>query len=592
MMEQEQQADVFLDNTIKTNRRVMNMAFFSNAIGPLMAVGRWIGFFQVRYVLCIKALCYTLVISIVLWYMNKHKNWHNITKFTGLFFLEILLGTMATNATIGINISYGFLPFISCLYVDEILTAWVNAYCILVLAVSLYFRSYSQIATYGSPFTPKTWYIDNLMGFIIEYIFVFIITRGIVKYEKELMRNLASQVKKKYQAEQLNTIRTAFFAKMSHELRTPLNAICGMTELLKEKKLGQEDMQYVETIDTSGRTMLSIINSILDISKVQSGKMKMRKENYIPRNVMQDSAKLAASSVKGKEVKLKVQMDRRIPGCLSGDAGAITRILLNLLNNALKFTEEGTVTLRAYWIDTIAPEGILHMEVEDTGCGIRQEDLSRIFEDFEQAGNSQNSKYAGTGLGLTLCKSYTDAMQGKKWAESTWGEGSTFYIEIPQIIVKDTLSENLHKQEEHHTFEPSFTAPDVWIMIVDDNKTNIQVAAALMKCYQFKMTVCLSGKEALRRMTEERHFDLIFMDHLMPEMDGIEITEKLREMDTEYTRRIPIIALSADLVGNQEQVFLKHGMNDVLSKPIDRDMLDKILVHWLPSEKCIWKEKE
>lgn len=576
---------IFIDNTIKTNNRVKRLVFYSNATGPLIFFGVFFHFFIIEYYEAIEIFIYTLLISFFLWCLNKKVEWYDFTKFASLILIEILIGMMIMNASIGIYISLGFVPIISCLYVDELLTIFMNLYCYIILAISLYFRAQDYIGTFGSRlYTVKEWYINYLLGYTIEFIFVYLITKSIVKYEKDLMENLEEQTRKQYKAEQLSEVRMTFFSKMSHELRTPLNAICGLTDLLRAKPLEKEDKEYVETISASGKTMLTMINSILDISKMNADKLNIKEERYNIWNVIKDSMQIALFSIKNEKISFIKKIDAQLPEYLIGDEIGISRILVNLLHNALKFTKEGSITLTVLWKEDEGRGGILSIEVKDTGSGIKQNELRAIFEDYVQGDNAQYSKYMGTGLGLTVCRNYAESMGGKISVESEYGSGSTFFVEIPQKSCDE--ADDLNEQENSRLFQPSFCAPDARIMVVDDNKTNIQVVLSLMKCYQFKITPCLNGEKALELLQRDLKFDLILMDHLMPGMDGIETTIKIREQIPSLNSKVPIIALSANLVGDLGEKFLKNGMDDILEKPIDRNKLDKTLKKWLPDEKC------
>jgi len=567
--------EIFVENTIKTNRRFMYLIFFSNAAAPLIAVGTWLKFFQISYTSCMEIFITTVVISHFIWWLNHHKEWHEFTKFIGLLMVEILIMRLAMNASIGIYISYAFIPLFSCLYVDQMLTIIMNLIGYFALAASLYFRSFDLIAKYGSIFTARQWFLSYLMGFTIEFVFLFAITLSIVKYERELLKSLSGHIVRQVEAEQTSMVRTKFFAKLSHELRTPLNAICGLTDLLKEKDLEEESQKYVETIDTSSKAMLEIVNSLLDISKIYTDKMTIQKGPVDLRALTEDTIRLASFSVE-KKIPIKLELDRSLPKYIVGDRTAFTRILLNLLNNALKYTDEGKITVRILWKDKEEDAGILHLEVEDTGRGIAPSDLDRIFEEYAQTADAERIKYTGTGLGLAVCRNYVELLEGRIWAKSGVGIGSVFYVEIPTVS-----TEEAPKEKTKEKFKPSFQAPEARVLIVDDKRTNIQVLAELLKPYRMKLSPCLSGEQAVELIKSGRHFDLVFMDYYMPGIDGREATKQIHELEKDKGKKTVVVALSANPAEIICKEFEDTEIAGALQKPVNREDLDAVL------EQCI-----
>jgi len=395
------------------------------------------------------------------------------------------------------------------------------------------------------------------------------------------------------QANQANEAKSAFLANMSHEIRTPMNAICGMTELLLDEELSQAGREYAATIKTSGEGLLSIINDILDFSKVESGKMPIVPVEYYFSSLIHDVMSMMEMRVKEKPVKLLAQIQDDIPRKLYGDVGRVKQILINIMGNATKFTHKGTITLKVGY----KPEGEkfirLFISVIDTGIGIKEENLKKLFDPFEQVDMRKNRNIEGTGLGLSIARLLVERMDGEFSVESEYGKGSSFIFSILQEVIDSAPCEygrNMQRAEAVPLFIP-FKAPSAKVLVVDDNKINLKVASGLLKKFGIQPELALSGKECLERLLAEKDYDLVFMDHMMPEMDGIEATKRIRSMEGEYVKKLPVIALSANAVKGMEQEFLTQGLNDFLAKPIQLKALSRILEKWIPKEKLVY-EKE
>ncbi|MDD6810612.1 MAG: ATP-binding protein [Lachnospiraceae bacterium] len=389
----------------------------------------------------------------------------------------------------------------------------------------------------------------------------------------------------KEKAEHAALVKSAFLANMSHEIRTPMNAILGMAEMALHGNLGEEEQEYIEQIKTASISLLTIINDILDFSKVESGKMEIVEADYDIHTMINDLSHIVSGKVKDKNLELKIEVNPLIPRGLRGDEIRLKQVLINLVNNAVKFTEKGSITLSVDYEKT--QEGILlKVMVADTGIGIRQEDLERIFNAFEQSDTFRNRKKEGSGLGLAISRQLLTLMGGSIQVESAYQEGSKFSFEVPQQVVDETpcglMLEEKKKSGRKEEYG-NFKAPNAKILIVDDNLVNLRVAAGLMKPFEMQITKARSGQEAIELLKKEQ-YHIIFMDHMMPEMDGVEATHIIRAMDGEYYKNVPIIALTANAINGAKEMFLKEGLNDFIAKPISiRELSEKIL-DWLPFE--------
>ncbi len=502
-------------------------------------------------------------------------------------------------------------------------------------------------------------------------------------------------------------MKSDFLANMSHEIRTPMNAVIGMAEIALREDLNEQARGCLEQIQKSGRNLLDIINDILDYSKIEAGKLDICPEEYDPIAELTDVANVVQTRIGEKKLEIFVTADTNLPKKMYGDALRLRQIIVNLAGNAVKFTKHGTVVIRVLCWNSGEDTVTLTVHVEDTGCGIKEEDLSKLFESFQQVDSKRNRSAEGTGLGLAICKSLVDAMGGTIGVKSEYGKGSDFYFSLPQKVVdakselevKDaankfayyynpahfeeklfvedldklqiksriirdldeyretgkknylffeesmygsTVSDflDLHPRvtgimiaafdstyesdkknlkvmrcpvtiwndvrvlnEEDEAFAPvgaekkttpvkkdgiAFTAPDAHILIVDDNEINITVARGLLKPLLVKCSAATSGKDAIHMM-EKHRFDLVLMDHMMPEMDGIEATAIIQQT-IPSAANTPIIAFTANVLEGAKDMFLAAGMKDMISKPVSVKTLSDILLKWLPAEMIIKAE--
>ncbi len=402
--------------------------------------------------------------------------------------------------------------------------------------------------------------------------------RGNMKRIEELAR----------EAEESNMAKSTFLANMSHEIRTPMNAICGMADILLDQELSPEGEECTASIKSASTSLLSIINDILDFSKLESGRLDIVPEEYYISSVLNDLINMMEVRVRDKSVKVVADVQDIIPRKLYGDSGRIRQILINIMGNATKFTQEGSITMSVYWKPIDRKYGKLHFSIKDTGIGIKNEDIDKLFNAFEQVDIKKNKGIEGTGLGLSICRLLVGQMGGEIWVESEYGKGSTFYFYIIQEVKDATPCEFSRNQAvEVKKFEVDFKAPEAKVMVVDDMNVNLRVAAGILKKFDIVPDLVESGVDCVEMIKRQKDYELIFMDHMMPGMDGIEATKEIRAMNEEYTDKLPIVALSANAVKGMETEFKAGGMNDFIPKPIDVERLGRILKKWLPKEKIV-----
>lgn len=387
------------------------------------------------------------------------------------------------------------------------------------------------------------------------------------------------------QAEEANVAKSAFLANMSHEIRTPMNAIVGLSEIIMEESRGTTIYSNARDVRSSARNLLELINDILDLSKVEAGKMELILTNYDIRTVVGEVVGMMDMAASKKGILLQCIYDQTIPCHYYGDQGRIKQVLINLLNNAVKFTQKGYVKITVGGSPGPADnQEQLVFIIEDTGCGIRKEDQQRIFDNFTQVDARRNRSVEGTGLGLSITKHIVALMGGSIEMESVYNEGTTFTVTIPQTVVNrqpiGEAPESVPSEKEAELF----VTEGYSVLIVDDNAVNRKVAQGFLKSYCFELTEAASGSEAIELVKRNR-YDIIFMDHMMPEMDGIEAVDIIRRDCGENGTAPVIIALTANAMAGVREKFLNSGFQDFITKPLDRHMLNEVLMRWIPSER-------
>jgi signal transduction histidine kinase/DNA-binding response OmpR family regulator/HPt (histidine-containing phosphotransfer) domain-containing protein len=391
-------------------------------------------------------------------------------------------------------------------------------------------------------------------------------------------------------AKSASQAKSSFLARMSHEIRTPLNVILGLSEVELQKKLPEGTMGNIEKVRRSGIHLLEIVNDILDISKIESGNFEILPGEYEFSPLISEVIQLNIPRIGIKPIEFKPDLDNTIPVKLYGDQLRMKQILGNLLSNAFKYTEEGEVRLEIGW-ERRDNTAWLKFTVTDTGRGIRQRDMEKLFSEYTQLDAAANRRIEGTGLGLFITRGLVEMMGGTVAADSEYGKGSTFQISLPQGIVDETpIGEQAEKIRSLRLFEEKKREiitrsymPYGKILVVDDLETNLDVMIGLLMPYGLGVDTALSGREAVEAVRKgDPRYDLVFMDHMMPGMDGVEASRIIRgEIDTDYARTVPIIVLTANAVAGNREMFLKSGFNDFISKPVDIKQLDLILNHWV-----------
>ncbi len=638
-----------------------------------------------------------MVLTIIVF--AKIKSARALSRFVAVFIYALMMFFMTTGGAGGVSIMW-------LLFVPAAATYFISLYyggvLSILLGISISVYMFTPLHFFGYPYSEQ-----QIVRFPIIY-WAFTITSLIIaaridnaeEKQKEIVRS----------AERSNRLKSEFLANMSHEIRTPMNSIMGMCELSRTEEMSKTARDNNETIYSSGKTLMNIINDLLDFSKIESGKMQLATTEYRLSDILSEAMNMASARKGKKKIEFAVDCDPDIPDYLRGDSSRIRQIIINLLTNAIKYTNEGGILLtvrsrkESYGINLI-------ISVKDSGIGIKKEDMKRLYDAYDRFDIEKTNSVEGTGLGLPITKQLVELMGGIISVKSIYGEGSEFRVTIPQkvsdtkpvmdirrnkditilyyekadnkipdfiakvykknfeVIVKrykarkyicdnmrdvkrevrigdyshifvgqeeyledkayfDEISKthnvfvllervdriqtcetiiNIYKplatyqfariiegKDKENTLKPtseiSFTAPKAKILVVDDNEVNLLVARGFMKRYNIAIEMATRGIDAVE-MVKKKKYDIIFMDHLMPEMDGIETAEEIRKIDNDYAKYIPIVALTANVAEDVKKMFMEKGFRGFMAKPIQSDVLSKILLKNLPEELIVEKEQ-
>ena len=403
----------------------------------------------------------------------------------------------------------------------------------------------------------------------------------VIIYDLTEKNKMISELEKaKIEAENASKAKENFLANISHEIRTPLNVVLGMNEMLYNETDIKLIKEYSNNIDEAGKNLLNTINDVLDFSKIQSGKLDIVKSDYNLKETITNITELLRKKFEAKGLLLNIDINNDIPQTLIGDKMRIEQILLNLMDNSLKYTAAGKikVEVNAQKIDKDNVNVII--SVKDTGCGISKNDIDNLFTSFKRLEEDKNRVFEGTGLGLAITKKLIDAMNGKIEVESEVGVGSKFTIIIPHEI--STSKENIKEESKTEVINTNeeLDIPNINILAVDDNKTNLLVFKGLLKKTNAKIDTTLKGSEAIE-LFKSNNYDIVFLDHMMPEMDGVEVLKKIRELEKDKEKKTPVIVLTANAMEGSKEEYLSYGFNDYLSKPVNGASLKNTLKKYL-----------
>ncbi|MCR5358207.1 MAG: response regulator [Lachnospiraceae bacterium] len=392
-------------------------------------------------------------------------------------------------------------------------------------------------------------------------------------------------------ADAANKAKSTFLSNMSHEIRTPITAVLGLNEMILRDSDDKEILTYSENIKNAGNTLLGIINDILDFSKIEAGKIEIVPVDYDLSSVINDLVNMTRVRADEKGLSLKLDFDRDIPKMLNGDEVRIKQIITNILSNAVKYTEKGTVTFTmGFKKCEDDPDGVfINVAVEDTGIGIKEEDMKKLFSEFERIDEKRNRNIEGTGLGMNITRSLLDMMGSALEVKSTYGEGSVFSFSLKQKVVKweplgdykESFSTDIYSRSGYRS---AFTAAGARVLMVDDNEMNLLVFKSLVKQTLVKVDTALSGAEGLS-LSGDKKYDIIFLDHMMPGMDGVETLHEMKKMHDSPNDDTPIICITANAISGAREEYINEGFDDYITKPIDPERLEAMMMEYLPKDK-------
>ena len=443
--------------------------------------------------------------------------------------------------------------------------------CLLVLTVLIFWGQASDSAL------PM---VDGL-----AFLLVFVVIQQVDDLRKINME--------KQHAIDISEAKTRFLASMSHEIRTPINAILGMNEMIQRENHDEVIGEYSRSIKTSGKMLLMLVNDVLDFSKIEAGKLEINENRFFMSAMLYDVLSLVKERADEKELELDFEITGEVPEEVVSDEFRLRQILVNLINNAVKYTEKGSVTLKVGGCYTKNDRFELKFLVKDTGKGIPKEEQGKLFDAFSRADVKSNVNIEGTGLGLAIVKSIVDSMNGNIGVDSEYGKGSEFWVSLPvkyyskRPLNEDSLINRADKDKEND--HESFTAPDAKILAVDDNQSNLTVVKLLLKRTGIVPDLCSSGSRAIE-MCREKKYDLILLDHMMPQPDGIEVLHAIRKEGASKNKDTKVIVLTANAVAGSRQMYLDEGFDDYLTKPLDSKILEQTVKQMLP--KGIVEDKE
>lgn len=447
--------------------------------------------------------------------------------------------------------------------------------------------------------------VSLVLGFIIATVISVIISVAVAILLARVLDRLNKQEQEykqqmlrleKQAADEASEAKSRFLADMSHEIRTPINAIIGMNEMILRETDSKDILGYSQNIKQSGHNLLQLINGILDFSKIEDGKMDIVPVRYSVGSQIGYLINSISDRASSKKLTLNVSVDKNIPSELYGDDTRINQVIINLLTNAVKYTEKGSVDFTMKEKER-SEDGkiLLYFEVKDTGIGIKDTDMEKLFESFERLDVVKNRNIEGTGLGMTITVKLLELMDSELKVESVYGEGSKFSFELWQKIENaeplGDYREAIAKPRNSESYRESFRAPDARILVVDDTKMNLLVVENLLKKTGIKIDTAINGPDSIE-LAKNNAYDVILMDQRMPGMDGTEAMKEIRNLESSLNSDTPVICLTADVVRGAKERYIQMGFNDYLTKPIDSAELEKMLINYLPADKTEIVEKD
>ncbi|MCR5674223.1 MAG: response regulator [Lachnospiraceae bacterium] len=615
MIRQEHIAD--FDSFLDENRKMINAQFHTVMLwcilaGPFIAVAVRFHLFQgVTYLTAVFISVFMIALALLHRLLLKRHASSMVTGMIALIGIDVLLIVM-DSAHLTIYITWFLIPMLSLQFCDFKLyfVSVAFNYGFLVFAtwhMAPYFAERRiDIAT------PFAYFASRLGGLTIETIVMIAAGYSLCKIMSnhyrsliEQFRNFREEQERSHQLEDASNraiaaseAKSAFLSNMSHEIRTPINAVLGMNEMILRESEDTNILAYSESIKIAGSTLLGIINDILDFSKIEAGKLEIVPVDYDLSSVINDLVNMIQIRADDKGLALSLDFDSTTPKLLHGDEVRIKQVITNILTNAVKYTEKGSVTFRiGYERIEEEPDSVLvNVTISDTGIGIKEEDMKKLFSEFERIEEERNRSIEGTGLGMSITKRLLEMMGSSLQVESVYGQGSAFSFSLKQRVVRwEELGDYEKSYRElikgQKKYRERFIAPEAQILVVDDNTMNLMVFKSLLKQTRIRIDMAGSGDEGLT-LAYDKKYDMIFLDHMMPEKDGIETLQEMRAAKNHPNLETPTICLTANAISGAREQYISAGFDDYLTKPIDGDQLEEMLLRYLPQEKIVESSSE
>ncbi len=601
----------FLDK----NRRMINEQFNTVMLwcilaGPFIAVAVKFNVFKdVTYFTALFISVFMGTLALVHRLLLKKHAASMVTCLIALVAIDVLLVVM-DSAHLTIYITWFLIPLLALQFCDfRLYTA-----AVVINSGFMVFATWNMAPYFAERrtdiSTPTAYFASRLGGLSIETIVMIAAGYSLCKIMSNHYRSLIEQYKvlreeqersNKLQYESDRAIaaseaKSTFLSNMSHEIRTPINAVLGMNEMILRESDDKNILAYSESIKIAGNTLLGIINDILDFSKIEAGKIEIIPVDYDMSSVVNDLVNMVQTRADDKGLALSLDFDKTMPKLLHGDEVRVKQVITNILTNAVKYTEKGSITFSmGYEKIPEDPDHILiNVSVKDTGIGIKEDDMKKLFSEFERIEEKRNRNIEGTGLGMSITQKLLTMMGSELKVDSIYGLGSKFYFSLKQQVIGweelgDYEKAYVEMVQDRKKYRESFVAPDANILVVDDNTMNLMVFKSLLKQTQLKIDMAESGNEAVSLVCDKK-YDMIFLDHMMPEKDGIETLHEIRALEGHPNQETPAVCLTANAISGAREKYISEGFDDYLTKPVDAEKLEKMLMEYLPKDKVTLTE--
>jgi len=588
-------SEKLMPEDISITHRLCNLIYVSTLIGSIGTL--IVSIILTPSLLTLLTICAAIIVISISIYLSVWKRKHAVAGLIIVLLIDEIIFPAMFYVNGGIQSGMQIWFVLGLMFAFLVLEGWVCILTFLLGAATMgaCFMLEAAGIVNPQPLEGYVWAGDVVQSMVlVALIFgaffklqTFIYTKQnkvLQEKEKELLQMMQD-------VEAANKAKSEFLANMSHEIRTPINAIMGMNEITLRESSEEGTIQNSTRIQEASNNLLGLVNNILDFSKIESGNMEIICENYRFSKVLNDCYNLVHLRAENKGLAFKIVNDPQIPENLYGDCFHLTQVISNLLTNAVKYTKQGQIELSAGFEPLPDNRINLIISVKDTGMGIAREDMDKLFRNFQRLDERHNRTIEGTGLGLAIAARLMDQMDGTIEAVSELNKGSTFTIKLPQTVKDDVkIGEFSVRYEEKLNqsgtgYKEKFKAPAAHILVVDDVKINLMVVKGLLKATEVQLDTALSGAEALK-LTDQQKYDVILMDHMMPEMDGIETLHALRERNN-INSGTAVIVLTANAIKGADEKYLAEGFDDYLSKPVNGAELEQKLIKYIPEEKIV-----